>query len=343
MTKLSRKLFFGFCSTLVLGLNGALPSVADVLRTETAGVGGGAYLATIGIAALTERHTDHSMEVTADQNGARSMVSLGRGKIDMAFLILAQYISMRDQTDRFATVADAPEAASHLRAIFGFPGGAYQMVVWESSGIRSLSEARGRNVFLGPRNSAAETYGIELIRGETGMEPGIDYELVNLDFRGGEQAFLDGQVDFYMRTAPVGGSIVEQLGVIHPIRLLGFSKEGVNSLDTQRVAQMPGRGLTIIPVGTYTGQANEEPVVTFGFSLGLGVHNTVSEETIYDITRAFVMNIVEFRETAPHHFATVTRENLFESLNVPLHMGAYRYYTEVGIAVPEALIPAEAR
>jgi TRAP-type uncharacterized transport system substrate-binding protein len=39
--------------------------------------------------------------------------------------------------------------------------------------------------------------------------------------------------------------------------------------------------------------------------------------------------------------SAMSLETAFQSLNIPLHVGAYKYYKEMGVTVPDALLPPE--
>ena len=59
---------------------------------------------------------------------------------------------------------------------------------------------------------------------------------------------------------------------------------------------------------------------------------------IYKITKAFFSNIEEIHKNNPA-YRTLGLEDPFSVLNVPLHPGAYKYFKEMGVKVPERLMP----
>jgi TRAP transporter TAXI family solute receptor len=318
------------------------PVQADLLRGETNVPGSGAYLGMVGFANVVQKHTDHSIEVSAGVPVTRSMVSLAKGDIDISNLVYFQIDSMRAGKGPFAKLSDASELAENMRFIIGHPSGAYHIVTFAESGITSLDDIKGKRVYSGPKGVAMRANGEAIILGETGYVAGEDYEILDLDLKGGEQAFKDGHVDVWIRPAPMGGALIEQMGVSRDIRLLGMTDKAQADPEIQRLANLPGRGFEIIEPDVYTGQVNEEPVTTFGFWLGVGAHKDVSADVVYDMTKAVYENLEEYKATSKSLFGSLTRENAFQHMNAPLHLGAYRYLAEIGVAVPEALIPPEA-
>jgi len=68
----------------------------------------------------------------------------------------------------------------------------------------------------------------------------------------------------------------------------------------------------------------------------------MSEEDGYKITKAIFENNDALVDAA-NWMEIITPENGLAQMNAPLHIGAYKYYKEVGIEDPEELIPPEAK
>ena len=75
-----------------------------------------------------------------------------------------------------------------------------------------------------------------------------------------------------------------------------------------------------------------------GFFQFIGTHAGVSDDVVYNATKAFWENIDEVHNTA-FFLKEVSLDTAFVSVNVPLHAGALRYYEEAGVSIPEALRP----
>lgn len=318
-------------------------AMADNLRAEVQSVGNGAYLAMVGLKGVMEKHTEHTMEVSAGYKGTETMVKLGRGAIDVGSIIMTFYPNMQEKTGVFAKLSNGPELADNIRSMIGFPAGTYHIITRADSGITTLADVKGKTVFLGPANSGSEIFGKQIISSESGLEAGSDYQLLNVDFAGGEQAFLDNQIDVYLRLAPLGSTSIDQLGAKGGIRLLGLSEKGL--ADPRMVAALnrPGGGSDVIDPSVYSSLVNEEAITTLGFSLGLGFNKNVDEQTVYDITKALWENFDAFKATSKNLFGSMSKENALSKLNAPLHAGAYRYFKEVGVTVPDYLVPSEAK
>ncbi|HIF09629.1 MAG TPA: hypothetical protein EYQ81_07130 [Sneathiellales bacterium] len=97
-----------------------------------------------------------------------------------------------------------------------------------------------------------------------------------------------------------------------------------------------------IPAGVYKNQANEGPVKSVGGWVGIGSNMDMDATLVYNMTKAFWDNIAEIHRTA-EWMKVITLKTALNEMNIPLHAGAYRYYKEVGVKIPDALIPPEAK
>jgi uncharacterized protein len=69
--------------------------------------------------------------------------------------------------------------------------------------------------------------------------------------------------------------------------------------------------------------------------------NGLDEKLVYDLTKTLFENLQEVHQV--HSAAKyISLENALKGVSVPLHMGAYKYYLEAGVSVPDYLIPPEA-
>lgn len=334
--------FLKHCGILIaMSASLSSPSTADVLSAESNQPGGGSYLAMVGLSTVVAKNTNHTIEVNAGIPVSKSMVKSAKGGLDLTGLVLALVPLMQQGKGPYAKLENSSELAGNLRSILAHPSGMFHVVTFEKSGIRTLADLKGKKVYTGPARSAMRSTGTSLIKSDTGYEAGVDYEILDLDLQGGQQAFLDGHVDVWVRPAPLGGAMIEQVGVSRNIRILGMSEEGINSEIAKMYQKDPGASIDVIPANTYSGQINDGPVKTMGFWLGMGVNAQADEQTIYEITNAVINNLETFKSTGGVLFDQLSRDTLLSYLNIPLHPGAYRAYQEAGISVPEALIPPE--
>ena len=87
---------------------------------------------------------------------------------------------------------------------------------------------------------------------------------------------------------------------------------------------------TVIPAGTYTGL--DEDATTVSVRATLIASNSVSEDAVYELTKALFDNQPEL--AAGHaKFELLNLEDAVKGMSVPFHSGAAKYYAEQGIKV----------
>ena len=100
----------------------------------------------------------------------------------------------------------------------------------------------------------------------------------------------------------------------------------------------PGRGVLEFAGDMYKGQLTDGNITALGFTQFIGTHAGVSDDVVYEATKAFWDNLVSVHATAIF-LQAVTLDTAFTAVNVPLHPGAARYYEEVGVSIPEDIQP----
>ena len=143
----------------------------------------------------------------------------------------------------------------------------------------------------------------------------------------GVQMVMDGQADMWF----TGGSYYPhhqyiKIGAKEPFVLLPIGKE-----VAETVGEKFGQGVMEVPAGIYdenngSNEAYWSPVTVVGF----GVRTAMSEELVYQMTKALAEHKASFHEVHPQHKfyePGVAWKNIGA---VPLHPGAERYYKEMG-------------
>ena len=133
-----------------------------------------------------------------------------------------------------------------------------------------------------------------------------------------------------------------QLSTIGDIRILGIPDSALESEDMKAASSLPGREFIMLPKGLYENLVNETDVRVLNSLVGLGTNKWMSEEDAYNITKAILTHNAELVQAAAW-MKVITPENALKQMNMPLHIGAYKYYKEIGVDIPEDIIPPEAK
>lgn len=192
---------------------------------------------------------------------------------------------------------------------------------------------KGERVALGNRNSGTIGSNTTILAG-FGLDIEADFSLVEGGYGPASEALQNGQVSGLSTPAGVPVGALSQLfaSAGDGVTLLNFTAEEMKMADG-------GRDLWtefLIPAGTYPGQAAD--VTTIAQPNFMATRTDVPEEDVYQITKTIYENLAFLQAIHPATKAMAV-EKAIAGLPLPLHAGAAKYYMEVGIEIPERLMP----
>lgn len=238
-----------------------------------------------------------------------------RGKADIAFLMgdsLADAVAGRNNFQQ-------PMDKVMQMAII-YPN-YVQIVTSGKSGIKNISDLKGKRVAVGDRGSGVEVTSRALLEAV-----GITYDDLTVDYLGyaeGADALKSGKIDAAFLTSGLPNASVMELQQGFDLQLVGIEADQLSTLS----ADKPYLIAAEIPSGTY---GNEDPIPTAAILNALGISKDISEEDGYKLTKALFENI-EALYAAHQAAKDVRMQNANRVQIAPLHPGAARYYKEHSI------------
>lgn len=310
---------------------------AETLRGEA---GSTATLATVVLQSTAKNlsESDVSLRLNTDQTLTRSALKLAAGQIDVSVVPPNAWNAMMRGVGPYSQSADqAKELAPNLRSLFSFVTGTFHPIVWADSGIESWEDIAGKRVFVGPPGGTAARQITGLIEIATGYKPDVDYEAIKLGWGAGVSAFQDGQFDVLINPGVIGSAAITQLGLVRPIRLLSLTPDEVASDAYASFLRANNAVPGSVPPNTYEGQVNnDQEIFTNSIVMLISVHQDLSEDAAYDLTKAF-WDTLEEDASANDLLNGLVGADPFVGNPMPLHAGAIKYFDEAGIAVPSNL------
>ncbi len=329
------------CSVLaVAGLLAAavaMPAEAQrrQIKMSTIAPGSSMYLVMTTFATLVNQG-QKDFEITVDATGTatKHMVDVARGSIDMSMTAPVAITWMKNGTRVYKKLKGVKELAKKLRIVFWFPAGAYHFTVYESSGIKTLADLKGKRAYIGPPSGGQLVTGLAFVKAVTGLDPKKgDFKSVNLNFASALQGFQDRQIDVYTIACLDPCAQLQQVAATSKIRFLGLP----NAADLRKTPALKkffgplGRINGVIKKGAYgSAQANEADVYSNGAILGVTAREGLDNDTVYAMTKLFWSNLEGLRSSAPYMDA-VSLEFATQKGNMEFHPGAMKYYKEAGI------------
>lgn len=310
----------GLC--LAAGLSGSAVAQDRIFFGIATGSTGGVYYPLGGMIAQVVANN-------ANVEGARIIATAETGNASVANARLLQNSSIEagmmgadiaDQAYR-GTAQFEDGAVTNLRAIGALFPETVQIVVRGDSDIESFADLKGKNVSSGPAGS-----GMYQLFGDVLSAFGMSREDVSEDFSSFSQAvdkLRDGNIDAFFAIGGLPTVAIQDLANSHSVRFLSLSDE---EIDKIRVSQ-PYYSSTTIPAGTYAGV--DEPVQTLALRALLVSHDGMDDDVIYAVTKAIYDN-TETLSKVHVQGKNVTLGTALDSISIPLHPGAKRYFEEMG-------------
>ena len=211
-----------------------------------------------------------------------------------------------------------------LRAVFSVHPEPYHIIVGKSSGIDSWAGLKGKRFNIGNPGSGQRGTTEVLMKGYGTMVG--DFKLAT-ELTSSEQskALCDGKIDAYGYTVGVPNAGVSVATDGCGARIINLA----GAVEKKLVSQNPFYAFATIPKGTY--KTTTADVTTFGVMATFVTSADVSDQVVYEVTRAAIENIADFRKLHPAFRNLDPKRMMKDGLSAPLHNGAAKYFKEKGM------------
>jgi TRAP transporter TAXI family solute receptor len=195
-----------------------------------------------------------------------------------------------------------------------------QIVVRADSDIQSIADFKGKAISIGAAGSGVYTNALHVLEAAGLTLDDIDAQY--LSFAESADGLKNKQIDAAFVCAGIPNAAVTELSSTVGVRLISLSDEEVAAL----IAAHPTYTNLKLPADTY---GLTEDVNCIAITALLVCSNNLDEELVYNMTKA----MFEQEGILTHaKAAEITLENAFNGVGeLPLHPGAARYFTEVGV------------
>lgn len=308
-------------ATMAVGLGAA--SAQERISIGTASTGSNPYVIGSAIAGelkQTEGNLAVSVQTTAGYNENLGLVS--QNEIDMGMAFLFDGVNAYLGEDRFADLPDK-EVFHDLRLVFPISVSTYHYVALQKSGIETLDDVRGKRFNINPPSTSSRSIHEALIRALGTSDS--DYQIMELSAKDSYDALRNGIVDVIAEPSAVGGGNMLELATSISVNQIEIPDDVFDKLNEEYKDTL---ARVTIPANTYPNQPNAFKV--FGGTASLFANEAVSEEKIYQFTKAYWEHWDDLCKKATA-FCGVTIEMAAKPRKLPFHPGAERYFRERGL------------
>src|ERR1700739_72106 len=255
-------------------------------------------------------------QVQATKASVENLVLLQQGRGELAFT-LGDSLKAAWEGDE---EAGFKSRLGKLRTIGAIYPNYIQIVATAESGIKTLTDLKGKSLSVGAPKSGTELNSRAIL-----AAAGLSYKDLGkveyLPFAESVDLMKNRQLDATLQSAGLGVASLKDLSTSAEITVVAVPKEIVDKIGPPFVA-------AIIPANTYAGQDKDVP--TAAVINYLVTSSEVSDDVAYQMTRLIFESLPEL---ANAHVAgrEIRLEAAATGSAVPLHPGAMRYYREKGV------------
>ncbi|TKC18321.1 TAXI family TRAP transporter solute-binding subunit [Robertmurraya kyonggiensis] len=292
------------------GDSAELPEFISIL---TGGTGGTYYPLGGSFADIITDETGITATAQTTGASAENMTTLKAGDAEVAF----------SQTDiasyaKEGTAMFEGNAVENVQAIGTLYPETIQIVTTAKSGIKTVEDLKGKKVSIGAPGSGTalnaeqilEVHGLTL----------DDIKKQDLDFAESTEGIQDGTIDAAFITAGTPAGAVESLSATTDVVIVPLEQDKIDAL----MEKYPYYIKDEVTSGTY---GLTESVPTVAVSAMLVVTSDLSEDAVYEITKAIFENL----DKVTHAKAKVIDPaKAKEGAGIDIHPGAQKYFDEKG-------------
>ncbi|MBR6531805.1 MAG: TAXI family TRAP transporter solute-binding subunit [Clostridia bacterium] len=194
-----------------------------------------------------------------------------------------------------------------------------QVIARADSGIKTLADLKGKKVSVGDSGSGVEFNAQQMLGAYDITFEDIDKQ--NLSFQASADALKDGKIDAFFCTAGAPTVAITDLATTTEIVIVEIDAEHLAALQKDYGFYAEYK----IPAGTYKGV--DKDATTVAVKATFIVSNELSEQVVYELTKAIYENKDEFTHDKAKEMSL---EYAVSSISVPFHPGAEKYFKEVG-------------
>ena len=262
-------------------------------------------------------------EIYAKQYGANSKTQttgasvenlnlINQGKVEMAFVMSDALSDAVNGENSF------PQKITTVAQIAALYPNYVQIVTSADSGIRTITDLKGKRIAVGAQNSGVEVNARTLLNGV-----GITYDDIKVDYLGyaeAADALKAGKLDAAFLTSGLPNSSLMELQQGFKLQLVSITPEQVAEIGKNKSYFIALN----IPQGTY---GNAEDVPTAAIRNALVVRADLSDDDVHALTKTFFTSL-DALKTA-HQAAGEIDPKAQNNFVAPMHPGAKRYFDEV--------------
>ena len=303
-------------------LAGGAPAQEKInISIGTGGTGGVYYPMGGGLANILSKSVP-GMQATAEVTGGSvdNLKLIGMGKSEVGFSMADAALDAYMGQDKFKGGKVA------VRTLMVLYPNRMHVVTVESTGIKKMSELKGKHVSTGSPGSATEVMAFRVVEA-SGLDWDKDFKRERLGVAESVNAIKDGKIDAFFWVGGIPTAAVTDLGATPGTKIQMIDHAEV--VDAMNRKYGPLYVQDVIPAKSYPGQDTPNQVATVWNILV--APEKLSDQVAYNIVKTIFDKKAEM--VAVHREA-LNFDYRYQTNNaspIPFHPGAIKYFAEKGI------------
>jgi uncharacterized protein len=215
------------------------------------------------------------------------------------------------------------KADNELRAVFSVHPEPFTVVARKEANISKFEDFKGKRFNVGNPGSGTLASMEQLLQQMKWSKS--DFSLAG-ELKADEQgtALCDNKIDGFFYGVGHPSAAIQDPTTACGAKLVSLTGPAVDAL----VKAHPYYAVATIPGGMYSNNPN--PTTTYGVLATLVTSSKVSDDVVYNLTKAVFENFDEFKKLHPAFANLDPKKMVKDGLSAPLHPGALKYYKEKG-------------
>jgi TRAP transporter TAXI family solute receptor len=325
---MSRFIGFMFAACLLafatsIGVPAAGPDWPKSLALGTASPGGVYYIYGAALAKILTEKLDIAVNPLPNQGTVHNVMLVDSGGVQLGMITMGVGLEGWTGTGDWTK----GQKFRQMRALFPMYDTPFQPVVLRRSGITTIAQLDNKRVGIGPRAGTSGTYVPAIVK-----VLGISAEISNGPHELMATELLAGRYDAYLSVIGAPTPAIQNVEAKEPITFISLSSEQIEAVRKA----MPEFSTSKIVAGTYPSLDNDYVTLgVYNFAIGRA---DLPDDLVYQLVKAVFENQPRLVKAHPAARDTLP-QNVDKNTFLPFHPGAVRYYREIGISIPDSLVP----
>jgi len=305
-------------AVVMLSAAGAGIAAEKKLSISTGPIGGSWYPIGGAVATVVGKYSPYTVDVTVG-GGITNIERVNKGEADIGL-------------GNACSVVDAYYAQNYpfegtprknLANMLTFTSTTLQIAVRRDSGVKTIPDLKGKKFAAGKKSYTQRILFDHLLKAY-----GMSFDDLGGEFRGGfsDSATMvkDNHVAGMLVLTLVPAPVYTELAISTSIDIISLPEDTLKKV----LSYNKGYIRKTVPANTYKGV--DYPAESFGTLGSFIVRRDLSDETVYNMTKALVEHLTELGEVHAS-LKGLTPEMCVTDVGIPFHPGAEKYYREKGL------------